>query len=246
MEALVASGATPEMLLAVVRAHEAAREEKDAKRRAKDAARQAAKRVRDGHAESRGVTRTERDMSDGPEGAAPATPTYAQVVNTTSSSLRSEEGKEPVSPDGDTPPLKPKFAKSNGFARFWEAYPNKVAKVAAEKAYAKAVRSISGPDPPGVILAGVERAKASRPWREGFIPHPATWLNRGSWEDQPAEIIPLADHERNRHHPAEQPTSREARRRVWAEVFAEERLARAGGVAEPLGDPLGVPGDPGG
>lgn len=84
----------------------------------------------------------------------------------------------------------PRAARSADFTTFWSAYPNKVAKVAAEKAYAKAIRSISGPDPPSVILAGVERAKASRQWREGFIPHPATWLNRGSWDDQPAEVIP--------------------------------------------------------
>jgi hypothetical protein len=86
--------------------------------------------------------------------------------------------------------LKAKIAKPNGFARFWEAYPNKVGKQEAEKAYAKALKSIPGPDPPGVILAGVERAKASRQWGEGFIPYPATWLNRGSWDDEPAEIIP--------------------------------------------------------
>lgn len=84
----------------------------------------------------------------------------------------------------------PAFAKPNGFARFWEAYPNKVGKRAAEPAYAAALKRIEGPDPPGVILAGVERAKASRKWLEGIIPNPATWLNQDRWEDQPSEHQP--------------------------------------------------------
>lgn len=89
------------------------------------------------------------------------------------------------------------LAKPNGFARFWEAYPNKVGKASAAKAYERALKLIDGPDPPAAILAGVERAKASRAWGEGYIPHPTTWLNRGSWDDEPAEVIPIkAPHER--------------------------------------------------
>lgn len=93
-------------------------------------------------------------------------------------------------------------AKPDGFARFWEAYPNKVGKPVAAKAYAKALKRISGPDPPGVILAGVERAKASRKWREGIYPNPATWLNQDRWLDEPAEVVPLQPrqpHERPHH-----------------------------------------------
>jgi hypothetical protein len=99
--------------------------------------------------------------------------------------------------------LAAKAPKSNGFAEFWAAYPNKVGKAAAAKAYAKALRDIHGPDPPSVILAGVERAKASRSWVGGYIPHPTTWLRRGSWDDEPAEIIPIngTPHERPHHDP---------------------------------------------
>lgn len=74
------------------------------------------------------------------------------------------------------------IAKPNGFARFWEAYPEKVGKRAAEQAYAKALTRIEGPDPPAVIMAGLARAR----WREGYIPHPTTWLNQDRWEDEPA------------------------------------------------------------
>lgn len=91
LKALAATGGTLDQAIAIVEAHEAAREAKDATRRQKDAARKAAQRVRDGHAESRGVTRTERDISDGPEGAAPAHTRSAQVVTPSLPSLRSEE-----------------------------------------------------------------------------------------------------------------------------------------------------------
>lgn len=207
LEAMVEAGATAEMLLAVVRRHEAEREAAREERRAKDAHRQREHRARV-NAESQGVTVTGRDSREpSPRAGAGC----AQVVNPSSSSLRSEEGENPIPPNGGIDPLKaksPPIAKPNGFARFWEAYPNKVAKVAAEKAYAKALKAIPGPDPPGVILAGVERAKVSRQWREGFIPHPATWLNRGCWDDEPAEISPTPGKAHERHHPDPKSTAR--------------------------------------
>lgn len=87
---------------------------------------------------------------------------------------------KPSEPNGSSVISRP---KPNGFDRFWEAYPRKEAKAAARTAYAKAIKAIPGPDPPGVILAAIE---AQRPrWTERqFIPHPATWLNKGRWEDE--------------------------------------------------------------
>lgn len=69
------------------------------------------------------------------------------------------------------------------FEDFYAAYPRKEAPKAAAKAWKTAVKTTR----PEAILAGLEAAKAT--WqREGkarrFIPHPATWLNQGRWEDQ--------------------------------------------------------------
>ena len=87
--------------------------------------------------------------------------------------------------------------KPSGFARWWEAYPNKVGKQAAERAYATACRKIGGPDPPRVLLDGLQRALASGVWDDGFIPHPTTWLNQGRWDDEPApKLQPRRAHER--------------------------------------------------
>lgn len=72
------------------------------------------------------------------------------------------------------------------FERFWEAYPKKVGKLAAQKAWDRAKR----PDIAQILVA-VRTAKASPQWtRDGgqYIPNPATWLNQGRWDDNP--LIP--------------------------------------------------------
>lgn len=66
------------------------------------------------------------------------------------------------------------------FAEFWQAYPRKVAKPAAEKAWRKVAGEADA------ILAGLKRAIGCEQWaKDGgqFIPHPATWLNGRRWED---------------------------------------------------------------
>lgn len=79
VKALAASGATADMIVAAVEAHEAARSDALDQRRKADADRQARKRERERHVTSRDVTVTVSSRD-------------ARVVNTTSSSLRSEEG----------------------------------------------------------------------------------------------------------------------------------------------------------
>lgn len=68
------------------------------------------------------------------------------------------------------------------FEKFWEAYPRKVGKKDARKAWDKAV------DRPPItdILQVIGLQKVSEQWvRDGgqFIPHPSTWLNQGRWAD---------------------------------------------------------------
>ena len=76
---------------------------------------------------------------------------------------------------------------SQGFQEFWEAYPRKIAKLDATRAFMRAVQTGT---PPGAIIEGARRfAFLCR--REGterqYIPHPATWLNGGRWEDEDLE-----------------------------------------------------------
>lgn len=84
--------------------------------------------------------------------------------------------KDIPSPDGEAAPL------PRGFAEFYDAYPRKVGRQEALKAFIKATRSTK----PTVIVAGALRyaRDPNLPDKE-YIPHPATWLNRGGWDDEP-------------------------------------------------------------
>ena len=81
--------------------------------------------------------------------------------------------------------LRSESAKSaQGFDSFWSVVPRKTGKDAAEKAYRQKIAA--GRATPSEILAGAIR------WRDEakhddpqYVPHPATWLNRGGWEDEP-------------------------------------------------------------
>lgn len=84
------------------------------------------------------------------------------------------EGKEtPVVPKGTIHQIE--------FEKFWEAFPNKVGKDAALRAWLKRE------DRPeiAVILAAVEVYVRTKPSDRDWC-NPSTWLNQGRWKDQPA------------------------------------------------------------
>lgn len=67
------------------------------------------------------------------------------------------------------------------FQRFWEAYPRKVGKEAARKAFAKVKVDVS------LLLHAIQEQQQSEQWsKDGgqYVPNPATWLNQGRWEDK--------------------------------------------------------------
>lgn len=69
-----------------------------------------------------------------------------------------------------------------GFEDFWRAYPRRVAKKDALKAWQK----ISA-EHHGRIMQAIEANKRSEQWKKDggqFIPYPATWLNGERWEDE--------------------------------------------------------------
>lgn len=87
----------------------------------------------------------------------------------------------PIPPKGD-----------ERFDRFWSAYPRKTGKDAARKAFAR--RKVND-ELLQQMLDAIETQKHSEQWtRNGgqFIPHPATWLNQGRWQDE-TEPLPFAD-----------------------------------------------------
>lgn len=73
-----------------------------------------------------------------------------------------------------------------GFEAFWAAYPRKVAKDDAAKAFAKRKPDAALVDK---MVAALQAQAASELWtKDGgrFVPYPATWLNRGQWMDEGA------------------------------------------------------------
>lgn len=79
---------------------------------------------------------------------------------------------------------------SPSFAVFWEAYPRKVGKDAARKAFAKRKPDADLLD---VMLSALSAQSRSEQWRKDggrFIPHPSTWLNEGRWQDEPEKSGP--------------------------------------------------------
>lgn len=70
------------------------------------------------------------------------------------------------------------------FDKFWAAYPNKVGKDAAKKAFDK-----RNPDEEltNLMMTALESQKSSDKWAKDngqYIPNPATWLNQGRWKDE--------------------------------------------------------------
>jgi hypothetical protein len=85
-------------------------------------------------------------------------------------------------PKADPPPT------DDGFATFWDAYPNHQNRAKALKAW-KALHPSSALQ--DIILAAIADQQTWRQWREGFIPHPTTWLHGKRWDDErPADDRP--------------------------------------------------------
>ena len=91
----------------------------------------------------------------------------------------------------------PNLNPNKFFNTFWKAYPKKVAKLKARKAFEKI-----NPDDTllATMLVSIEKALKSKLWRDKdgqFIPNPATWLNDKRWEDEDTTFSkPLSDHAR--------------------------------------------------
>jgi uncharacterized protein YdaU (DUF1376 family) len=83
-------------------------------------------------------------------------------------------------------PISKSNTSPDGFAEFYTAYPKKVGRPAAEKAYKteKAERCLE------FILKDIDSRLSSGDWsldKRKFIPNPATYLNQRRWEDEAGE-----------------------------------------------------------
>lgn len=71
-----------------------------------------------------------------------------------------------------------------GFPEFWQAYPRKVGRGAAVRAWTKLRPPIEA------VLGTLAWQRGSPQWTDDggrYVPNPATWLNRQGWLDEPSE-----------------------------------------------------------
>lgn len=71
------------------------------------------------------------------------------------------------------------------FDQFWQVYPRKTGKVAAEKAWRKAVKQVGARKVYEGAVRFANDPNLPGPSEARFIPHPTTWLNQGRWDDPP-------------------------------------------------------------
>lgn len=96
-------------------------------------------------------------------------------------------GESPGSPgegEGEGKGLSSSVLKNNEneeFNEFWKVYPKKADKAAARKAWVKALRSVSA----DVLIDAAMRYRNDPNRDDAFTKNAATWLNAGSWENDP-------------------------------------------------------------
>lgn len=146
---------------------------------------------------ARAARHKDKSVSDLPP-VPTVTPSVTETVTTsvTESKGTEQNGTEerkkertPIPPNPEPSAAQPAGGRGVGgdgeFERFWSAYPRKVGKGAARKAWASATRKQPGQE----IISAVSRAAFDA--RERFVPHPATWLNQERWLDEARDYDPV-------------------------------------------------------
>ncbi|MFB7910238.1 hypothetical protein ACFC1T_27770 [Kitasatospora sp. NPDC056076] len=114
------------------------------------------------------------------EGAgAPPFSSYPSDPSTDKDSPR-REGRAPATPS----PAKPKVDHHlEAFGAFWLVYPKKKAREEAKKAWCAAIER--GADPQHLVNAATAYARERANEDPQYTKHPATWLNKGCYDDEP-------------------------------------------------------------
>ena len=73
------------------------------------------------------------------------------------------------------------------FGTFWSAYPRRVSRQDAMKAYQQARVTATAED----IMAGVQRFLDHLPEEMRFVPYAASWLRASRWTDEYEDVLPV-------------------------------------------------------
>lgn len=139
------------------------------------------------------------------------------------------ESKDSIEPSIEPSQSKPK----KGFDEFYDAFPQKMGKQSAEKAYNRALKTKGVTH--AILLDGARRfakAHAAARTEKRFIAHPTTWLNGGRWEDDLSGITARSN--------SPQPAANARGSQFGALMAAASELMQESGPGESMGQ-AGLP-----
>ncbi len=142
-------------------------------------------------------TRKYRHMQRHSDRHSDVTPTVTVTPSETDTESETEaetdtetESETDTESEADKTPSRARRARSSystEFEEFWQAYPRRIGKAAAFKAFGRAAAKT----PVAEIMAGLGRfVDATMDTDMKFIPHPQTWLNQERWNDDCNAIAP--------------------------------------------------------
>jgi hypothetical protein len=95
------------------------------------------------------------------------------------------ENRQPI--PVSKPDIKPVDKHIDHFDDFWSAYPRKIGRVNARKAFEKAMRIATIDEISAGLNSQLDILKSKE---QKFIPHPSTWLSGERWNDEPDHNAP--------------------------------------------------------
>ena len=119
----------------------------------------------------------------------------------------------------------------NDFEQFWDIYPRRVGRADAYRAFSKHYEQY-GPK----MLEGARRFAndPNAPADKKFIPHPATWLNRESWDDEPYPVREKTPEEIASFVAKRNERERLEREKRQARQRAEDKALEAASISMPI------------
>jgi uncharacterized protein YdaU (DUF1376 family) len=119
--------------------------------------------------------------------------------------------------------------KKELFVDFWNVYPLKVGKGAAQKAFDKAIRTTDAE----VIIRGALRYKSDPNRVQAYTAHASTWLNAQRWLDEPLPPRNLSSAEIKEKELQEARIKSEREKEQAAQWFKEQELQKERAVPPP-------------
>lgn len=125
--------------------------------------------------------------------------------------------------------LKDISSNEEDFNKFWATYPRKTSKLAARKAFDKALKTVSFEE----LLQGAERYANDPNRHPSFTAEASTWLNNGRWEDEPLPTRVMSFEEKRDWQSKQSKQQSDSMKRAAREVIEESQEAAKNAAPPP-------------